>query len=173
MRRAFAPLCLAVLATMAAGCSIMGSQASKHPGITDENPDAVTRVFPATATQMAQIMTDVMSADPILDKVSMTPSGGREFRNFSRSERKVLGMSALEMANDVNYDINAKSKNGHPVIVAVRLKGEASCELSVLYGSRGDEDLSKDLLDKAQAMLASASQNPTLKKAAETKTVED
>jgi hypothetical protein len=142
-----------MITSLALGCSTMGSRGSDHPGITDGNPDLVVREFPATATQMAKIMVDVMAADPILEHASMKPAGGREYRNFSKAERETLGVSMLERGNDVNWNLEARSKDGHPVGVAIRLKGEASCEISVLYGSQGDNELSKDLLDKAQASL--------------------
>ncbi len=165
MRRT-APVFLMVVVGLISGCSTMGS---RHPGISEPSPGAVTREFPSTATQMAQVMTDVMASDPILDNVSMTPDGGREFRNFSRADRARLGISLLTPANDVNYNIQAKSKDGHPVAVAVRLKGESSCEISVLYGSQGDDGLSKDLLDKAQLALASAAKDTAVTRTASTK----
>jgi hypothetical protein len=170
MRRA-APLSLAIVASMAFGCSIMGPQGSKHPGITNANPDAVIREFPTTATEMAKIMADVMGADPILDYVNMTPAGDREARLFSKAERERMGIPKFELTNDVNYVAKAKSKNGHPVEVNIRLKGESSCEVSVLYGSRGDDELSKDLLDKAQGALVNTTKDTAVTKASGSKPV--
>jgi hypothetical protein len=170
MRRA-APVYLMIVAVC--GCSIMHPPI--HPGITDPNPDLVIREYPATATQMAKIMADVMASDPILDNVSMTPAGGREYRSFTKAEREVLGASKLTLANtlanDVNWNVQARSKNGHPVAVAIRLKGEASSEISVLYGARGDNELSKDLLDKAQTVLANTVKDSAVTKTAGSKTV--
>jgi hypothetical protein len=172
MRRA-APISLALVASLAFGCSTMGPRGSNHPGITDDNPDAVTRVYPATATQMAKIMADVMANDTILDNVSMTPAGGREYRNFSKADREALGITNLTLSNDVNWNVQAKSKNGHPVTVAIRLKGESSCEISVLYGSRGNDEFSKDLLDKAQELLAKAAKDPAVSRAGGSKSMAD
>ena len=74
-----------------------GPRRPQHPGITEPNPNAVTRVFPASATLVAQTMADVMSKDPILDNVSMTPdTSSKEFRNFSRADRQALGISLLD-----------------------------------------------------------------------------
>jgi hypothetical protein len=171
--RTVAPISLAIIASLAFGCSTMGSKSSNHPGITDNNPDLVVREFPATATQMAKVMVDVMAADPILDNASMKPAGGREYRNFSKAEREALGVSMLERGNDVNWNLEARSKDGHPVAVAIRLKGEAACEISVLYGSRGDVDLSKDLLDKAQASLEQSKSDAAVTKTSASKAVAD
>ena len=162
MRKAvpfFGLVCLCVVV----GCSSTGLR-GKHPGQVDRNPDAVTREFPTSATRMAKIMADVMGADPVLDDVNMVPSQGREFRNFTRAQREELGISMLTPANDVNYDLTARSKDGHPVAVSVRLKGDTSCEVSVLYGSQGDEGFSKDLLDKAQEMMAGTIRDPAVTK---------
>ena len=60
----------------------------------------------------------------------------------------------------MNFNITARSKDGHPITVAVRLKGEAGSEVSILYGSAGDPDLSRDLLDKAEASAQQARQGP-------------
>jgi hypothetical protein len=138
------------------GCSTMRPGGSQHPGIVEKNPSAVTRTFDGSATLVAQTMADVMSEDAILENISMTPDvQSREFRNFSRADRQALNISQLTPANDVNFNIKARCKDGSPVAVAVRLKGEAGCEVSVLYGFSGEPDLSRDLLDKAQAALAS------------------
>ncbi len=163
MRRA-APVLLALIANFGLGCSVMGPQGSKHPGITNASPDAVVREFPVTATEMAKIMADVMGADPILDGVNMTPAGDREARVFSKTERERMGIGRLELTTDVNYVAKARSKDGHPVEVAIRLKGGSSSEVSVLYGTRGDDELSKDLLDKAQDYLAHSIKDPAVTK---------
>lgn len=159
MRRA-APIFLSMVSILGFGCSVMGPQASRHQGITNANPDAVLREYPVTATEMAKIMADVMGADPILDGVSMTPAGDREARNFSKAERERMHIPRLEMTTDVNYVAKARSKDGHPVEVLVRLKGASSCEVSVLYGARGDAGMSKDLLDKAQEQLTRSKKYP-------------
>ena len=166
MRKA-APLTWAIVACLVHGCSTMKPQ---HPGITDMNPNAITREFPHTATMVAQTMADVMSSDMIIDNVSMKPDPqSKEYRNFSRAERQQLGISLLTPANDVNYNITAKSKDGHPIAVAVRLKGASSAEVSLLYGFSGDTDLSKDILDKVEAQLAKAPKDPGLAKTAASK----
>ena len=169
MRRA-APLSWAIVVCLIQGCSTMRPQASQHPGLTDRNPNAVTRTFPASATLVAQRLADVMSEDSIIDNVSMTPDpSSKEFRNFSRADRQALGISLLTPANDVNYNITAKSKDGHPVAVAVRLKGGSGSEVSVLYGFAGEPDLSRDLLDKVEVALTKPSKDPGVAKTAGSK----
>jgi hypothetical protein len=154
MRRA-APWSLVVVAGLIYGCSTMKPHGSNHPGLTDLNPNAVIRTFPASATLVARTMADVMGEDSIIVNVSMTPDAkSKEFRNFSRADREALGISPLTPANDVNYNITARSRDGHPIDVAVRLKGESGSEVSVLYGFAGDSGLSRDLLDKAEVALA-------------------
>ena len=162
MRRA-APLSWAIVICLLHGCSTMRPGGSQHPGVTDRNPAAITREFSSSSTLVAQTLADVMSEDSILDNVSMTPdTKSREFRNFSRADRQALKISLLTPANDVNYNIAAKSKDGHPVAVAIRLKGDSGSEVSVLYGSGGDPDLSRDLLDKAEAALARPPKDPAV-----------
>ncbi len=152
--RKVAPYSCWLVGCLALGCSTMGNSASKHPGITEPSPNAVTRAFPASATLVAGKMADVMSAEPILDNVAMVPdTSTKEFRNFSRADREALGISMLALANDVNYNITAKCKDGSPVAVQVRLKGVSGSEVSVLYGFGGDPGLSRDLLDKVEAVL--------------------
>lgn len=154
-----APCFWLILGCLGLGCATMKPSGTAHPGITEQNPNAVVRAYPATATLVAQKFADVMSADTVLTAVLMTPdSASREFRNFSRLDRQALGISLLTPANDVNYNITAKSKDGHPVAVAVRLKGDAGSEASVLYGFAGDPDLSRDLLDRVEASFGSSSQ---------------
>ena len=112
-------------------------------------PTRSSSEFHATSTQVARTLADVMSDDPIIINVLMTPdTKSRESRNFTRAERQTLGIPPMELTNDVNYNITARSRDGHPITVAVRLKGEAGSEVSILYGSAGDRDLSRDLLDK-------------------------
>jgi hypothetical protein len=119
---------------------------------------------------VARTLADVMSEDSIIDNVSMAPDKGREFRNFSRADRQALGIAMLTPTNDVNYNITARSKDGHPITVAVRLKGDSGSEVSILYGSSGDPELSRDLLDKAEAALAARpSKDPGLARASGTK----
>ena len=169
MRRA-APLSWVIIACLIQGCSTMRPKGSQHPGITDVNPNAVTREFHGTSTQVAQVMADVMGDDPIIINVVMTPdTKSKEFRNFTRAERQTLGISLLEPANDVNYNITARSKDGHPITVAVRLKGESGSEVSILYGSAGDSALSRDLLDKTEARLNKPAKDPALEKASASK----
>ena len=153
MRRSACFLSL-TLGCLVLGCATMRTSDSRYPGITEPNPNAVTRVFPASATLVAQRMTDVMGQEEILDAVAMVPdTASKEYRNFSKADRQALGISLLTPANDVNFNITAKCKDRAPVAVAVRLKGESSAEVSVLYGFGGDPDLSRDLLDKLQAAL--------------------
>ena len=83
---------------------------------------------------------------------------------------QTLGISLLTPANDVNWDLKARSKDGHPVTVAVRLKGESGAEVSVLYGFAGDPDLSKDLLDKLELALAKPPKDTEVAKTSSSKT---
>ena len=161
MRRV-APWLLVLVAFLDSGCSTVKPRGSEHPGLTDLNPNALTREFSASATLVAQTMADVMSADSIIENVSMIPDPqSREFRNFTRADRQALGISLLTPTNDVNYNITAKSKDGHPIAVAVRLKGQSGSEVSVLYGFAGDPDLSRDLLDKTQEALTRPQKTPS------------
>jgi hypothetical protein len=164
MRRA-APFLGLIVGCLALGCSTMKNSSSQHPGITESTPNAVTRTFPASATLVASRMADVMSSDPILDNVAMTPdTASKEFRNFSKADRQALGISLLPLSNDVNYNIKAKCKDGSPVAVVVRLKGESGSEVSVLYGFGGEPELSRDLLDKVEANLAGPSKDAAVAK---------
>ena len=168
--RGAAPLSWVMVSCLALGCSTMHPRASDHPGITEPNPNAVNRVYPATATVVAQTVADVMSQDSIIDGVSMTPdTSSKEFRNFTRADRQKLGISLLTPANDVNYNIKAKSKDGRPIAVAVRLKGESSAEVSLLYGFGGDDDLSRDILDKVGIALEGVPKDPAVAKTADSK----
>ena len=169
MRRA-APLSRVMLACLALGCSTMHPRASDHPGITEPNPNAVNRVYSASATIVAQTVADVMSRDSIIEGVSMTPdTSSKEFRNFTRADRQRLGISLLTPANDVNYNIKAKSKDGRPIAVAVRLKGESSAEVSLLYGFAGEDDLSRDILDKVGFALEAPPKDAAVAKTAGSK----
>ena len=160
-----APLSLVIVVCLLHGCSTIRPGGSQHPGLTDVSPNAITRTFSASATLVAHTMADVMSADEILDNIAMTPdTASREFRNFSRADRQALGISMLTPTNDVNYNITAKSKDGHPVTVAVRLKGDSGSEVSVLYGSGGDPDLSREILDKTESALARPPKEPSVAK---------
>jgi len=108
-----------------------------------------------------------MKQEAILDNVVMYHDpANRECRNFSKADRQTLGISLLTPANDVNFDIKAKCKDGSPVIVAIRLKGESSAEVSVVFGYGGDPDLSGDLLDKLQAVLTAPVKDKALAKTA-------
>ena len=141
-----------VVGCLALGCSTMRPH---HPylGITNPTPNAVVRTFPASATLVAGRMADVMAADPILENVQLAPEESKEFRNFTKADRQALGIGLLPPTNDVNYNIKAKCKDGSPVAVVIRLKGESGSEVSVVYGLGGDPELSRDLLDKAEATL--------------------
>ena len=159
-----------VAGCLALGCSTMRPSAHQHPGITEPTPNAVTQSFPASATLVAQTLADVMGQDPILENISMTPdTASKEFRNFSKADRQALKISLLTPANDVNFNIKAKCKDGQPVAVAVRLKGKSGSEVSVLYGFGGDPALSRDLLDKALAALADPAKDTAVAKTAGSK----
>lgn len=137
------------------GCSTLHPSAYQHPGITDPDPNAVTRTFEATSTLVAERLVDVMKQEEILENVVMYHDpANRECRSFTRADRQALGISPLTPANDVNFDVKAKCKNGQPVTVAVRLKGPSGAEVSILYGFAGDAELSRDLLDKVANVLA-------------------
>jgi hypothetical protein len=127
-----------------------------HEGVTDMNPEAVVREFPNhSATLVAKTMTDVMAADPILVNVVLSPdTASKEFRQFSKADRQALGIGPMSLENDVNYNVQGKSRDGHDVNVAIRLKGATGAEVSVVYGYGGDPEMSRDLLDKLAVALA-------------------
>ncbi len=169
MRRA-APVRWVLVSCLAVGCSTVRHRGSDHPGITEPNPSAVNRVYPASATLVARTVADVMSQDSIIDDVSMVAdAGSKEYRNFSREDRQRLGISMLTPANDVNFNIKAKSKDGRPIAVAVRLKGESSAEVSLLYGFGGDSDLARDILDRVGIALESVPKDTAVAKASGSK----
>ena len=162
---------IAVAVGLALGCSTMRPSGASHPGITDLNPKAVSRIFPnASATLVARKMEAVMAEYSILDKVELTPDiQSKEYRYFSRADRQALGISMMTPANDVNFNLKAKSKDGKPVAVVVRLKGETGVEVSVLYGFAGDPDFSRDLLDQLAASLDRPEPDPALVKTSDPK----
>jgi hypothetical protein len=169
MRRA-APFISSIVGCVALGCSTLHPSASNHPGVTAPPADSVTRVFPASSTLLSERLVDVMREDPILQDVAMYHDpANRECRNFSKADRQALGISLLTPANDVNFEIKAKCKDGQPVNIAVRLKGESSAEASVHYGFGGDPDLSGDLLDKVEAILTSSTKDAAVAKTAASK----
>jgi hypothetical protein len=170
MRRAV-PVTWVFIVCLIQGCSTIRHRVVEHPGITEANPNAVVREFHATSTQVARTIADVMSEDSIIVNVVMTPdTSSREARNFTKAERQTLGIPPLEPTTDVNYNVSARSRNGHPITVAVRLKGEAGSEVSVLYGTAGDLDLSRDILDKTGARLVTPAKDPAITKASGAKT---
>jgi hypothetical protein len=69
----------------------------------------------------------------------------------------------------VNFDIKARCKDGSPVTVAVRLKGESSAEVGIVYGFGGEPDLSRDLLDKVEKVLTAPSKDGAVAKTAGTR----
>ena len=143
-----------VVSGLGLGCSTMHPAASQHPGVIDAKPGAVVRSFPASSTLVSERMVDVMRREEILQDVVMYHDpASKECRSFSRLDRQLLGISPLTPANDVNFEVKAKCKDGSPVIVAVRLKGDHEAEASVLYGFGGDNDLARDLLDKVESAL--------------------
>ncbi len=174
MRRTGPFSCL-IVGCMVLGCSTLHPSAYQHPGITQPAPNAVIQTFPASSTLVAERMVDVMKQDDILENVVMYHDpANRECRSFSKADRQALGISPLTLANDVNFEIKAKCKDGAPVTAAVRLKGDSGAEVSVVYGFGGDPDLSRDLLDKVEAVLTksnavakTANSNASARKSAE------
>jgi hypothetical protein len=148
-----------ILGCLAPGCSTMRPH-HQYLGVTQPNANAVVREFPVSATLAAGRLTDIMTADPILENVELAPEASKEFRNFTKADREALGIGLLPPSNDVNYNIKARCKDGSPVGVVIRLKGESGSEVSVVYGLGGDPDLSRDLLDKLQAALTAPNQTP-------------
>jgi hypothetical protein len=150
-----------IVGCLALGCSTMRPSNHAYKGITDPQRNAVLRTFPtASSTLVAGRLAEVMTADPILENVELAPEASREFRNFTKADRQALGIGLLPPTNDVNYTIRAKCKDGGPVAALIRLKGEAGCEVSVVYGFGGDTDLGRDLLDKVELALASPGKEP-------------
>ncbi len=159
----------AIIASATFGCATMNPGKESHPGATEINPKAVTRVYHASATRVAWATTQVMSNDSILDDVKlMADPKSNESRPFSREEKEKLGIPATKLgAKDVNYNIQAKSKDGHRVGVVIQLKGEADAEVTLLYGVAGDTDLSRLLLDEVGTALDGPLKKPMLWKASE------
>jgi len=152
------------------GCSVMRpSGGSSHPGIQDRNPSAVIRTYPASATRVAWAMAQVMTDDSILDDVKlMIDPKSNESRPLPKAEREALGLPAMSIsARDVNYNIQAKSKDGRRVGALIQIKGEFESEVSLLYGSMGDADLSRVLLDGVDVAIKGPVKNPGLWKASD------
>lgn len=170
MRKA-APARWAILASALVGCSAMKSAQDRHPGVVEPNPNAVTRVYPASATRVAWAMGRVMSQDSILEDVKvMVDPQSNESRPLDPAEREKLGYSRLKVgARDVNYDITAKSKDGHRVGAIVQLKGDSQAEVTLLYGVAGDAELSRVLLDEVEVALAGPAKDPGVSKASASK----
>ena len=168
MRRSATILAGAVFSLAFPGCSVMHSSTkADHPGIQDLNPHAVVRTYPASATRTAWAMTEVMSKDSILEDVKlMIDPQSNESRPLPKAEREALGLPAMSIsARDVNYNIMARSKDGKRVGVVVAIKGEAESEVSILYGSVGEPDLCKVLLDEVEVAIKGTVKNPGLWKA--------
>lgn len=165
MRKA-APVHWAIVACALHGCSTMKTANERYPGVVDRNPNAVTRVYPASATRVAWAMTQVMMNDPILDDVRlMVDPQSNESRSLSRSEREKLGVGIAR--RDVDYDIRAKSKDGHPVGAVVQLKGDSAAEVTLLYGVAGDPELSRSIFERVGAALDGPARDPGLWKASD------
>jgi hypothetical protein len=157
----------AIVASTLVGCSTMRSAKERFPGAIDQNPKAVTRVYHASATRVAWAMSEVMSKDSILDDVkAVIDPQSNESRPFSQAEREKLGVSRLKLgSHDVNYDITAKSKDGHHVGAVIFLKGESDAEVSLLYGVAGDPELSRAILDAVEVALTGPLKDPGITKA--------
>ena len=157
----------AVVASSLIGCSTMRPAKDRFPGAVDANPKAVNRVYSASATRVAWAMAEVMSKDPILDDVQvMVDPQSNESRPLSQAERDKLGVSRLKVgSHDVNYDITAKSKDGHRVGAVIFLKGESDAEVSLLYGVAGDPEMSRAILDQVEVALNGPLKDPGIKKA--------
>jgi hypothetical protein len=163
-----APSRWALVACLFCGCSTMKGASERHPGVVDKNPAAVTRVYPASATRVAWALTEVMKKDSIIDDVQlMVDPQSNDSRALSATEREALGVGKFnKLTRDVNYNIKAKSKDGHPIGALVLLKGESSAEVSLLYGSSGDPELSRALLDEVEVALTKPVTDPGVIKAA-------
>jgi hypothetical protein len=154
-----------------AGCSTMRPAKDRFPGAVDANPKAVNRVYHASATRVAWAMAQVMSKDPILDdvKVVVDPQSN-ESRPLSTAERDKLGVSRLKIgSHDMNYNVTAKSKDGHRVGAVIFLKGESDAEVSLLYGVAGDPELSRAILDEVEVALAGPLKDPGITRASTAK----
>ncbi len=169
--RQTAPFLWAILACALPGCATMKGGKDRHPGNVQPNPAAVVRTYPASATRVSWALTQVMKKDPILDDVKlMVDPQSNESRPLSHGEREALGMSALKVAaRDLNYNITAKSKDGHRVGAVVQIKGDSDSEVTLLYGTAGDPELSRALLDEVQTALAGPVKDPGLTRASASK----
>jgi hypothetical protein len=156
----------AIVASTLVGCSTMRSAKDRFPGAVDANPKAVNRVYPASATRVAWAMAEVMSKDPILEDVQVVVDPqSNESRPLSQAERDKLGVSRLKVgSHDVNYDITAKSKDGHRVGAVIFLKGESDAEVSLL-----DPEMSRAILDQVEVALNGPLKDPGIKKASAAK----
>ena len=155
---------LIITAVGVIGCATTKSGDSRHPGVVERNPNATIRTYPASATRVAWALTEVMRRDPILEDVQlMVDPQSNDSRALSHAEKQALGLTGTKaMHHDVNYNILAKSKDGHRVGVLVLLKGASSAEVSMLYGAVGDEAMSKALLDQVDGVMAGPLKDPGL-----------
>ena len=153
------------------GCATTRSGDARYPGVVEQNPNAMVRTYPASATRVAWALTEVMKQDPILDDVKlMNDPQATNTRAFTRVERQALGLSGMNsLHRDTNYNITAKSKDGQRVGVLVLLKGDSSAEVSMLYGSVGDEGMSKALLDEVETVMAGPLKDPGVAQAVATR----
>ncbi len=153
------------------GCATTRSGDARHPGVVDKNPNATVRTYPASATRVAWALTDVMRKDEVLEDVQlMIDPQSNDSRLLTHTEKQALGLSGMKsMTRDVNYNITAKSKDGHRVGVLVLLKGDSSAEVSMLYGAVGDPEMSRVLLDQVDVVMAGPLKDPGLTTASATK----
>ena len=153
------------------GCATTRSAADRHPGVVEKNPNATIRTYPASATRVAWALTEVMKKDAVLEDVQlMVDPQSNDSRAFSHQEREALGLNGMKaMKRDVNYNIMAKSKDGHRIGVLVLLKGDSSAEVSMLYGAVGDVEMSRMLLDQVETVMAGPLKDPGLSQASASK----
>ena len=146
------------------GCATTRSAEDRHPGVVEKNPNATIRTYPASATRVAWALTEVMQKDGVLEDVKlMVDPQSNDSRPLSHTEKQALGLSGMKtMQRDVNYNITAKSKDGHRVGVLVLLKGDSSAEVSMLYGAVGDVEMSRILLDQVETVMAGPLKDPGL-----------
>ena len=153
------------------GCATTRTGESRHPGVVDKNPNATLRTYPGSATRVAWALTDVMRKDEVLEDVKlMIDPRSNDSRPLSHTEKQALGLTGMKsMQRDVNYNILARSKDGHRVGVLVLLKGDSSAEVSMLYGAVGDPEMSRVLLDQVDAVMAGPLKDPGLSQASASK----
>ncbi len=153
------------------GCATTRTGESRHPGVVDKNPNATVRTYPASATRVAWALTEVMRKDDVLEDVKlMIDPQSNDSRPLAHTEKQALGLTGMKsMQRDVNYNILAKSKDGHRVGVLVLLKGDSSAEVSMLYGAVGDPEMSRVLLDQVDAVMAGPLKDPGLSQASASK----